>query len=227
MELAAICLPGGSQRLTTKGTDSDIMPHLSQRKIAARLGCSHTYIQKLVARGAITAAALNDRGRIDPAVALPSIIDSLDPEQSAISGAAVAWLEELRGGAVAPAPVKKAPVRKKAPKREIPARPEPPAVDSPPSAANESIVEANRRDAVSRANMREIKEAELKGTLVNAREVELQAFAQARQLRDAILAIPDRVTPIIAAETDEHTIRQILDTEMRSVLRDLAENADG
>ncbi len=75
--------------------------------------------------------------------------------------------------------------------------------------------------------MREIKEAELKGTLVNAREVELQAFAQARQLRDAILAIPDRVIPIISAETDEHANRQILDAELRSVLRDLAENADG
>jgi|LGOV01.1.fsa_nt_gb hypothetical protein len=207
------------------------MAHLSQRKIAGRLGCSHTYIQKLIALGTIPAAALNDRGKIDPAVALPLILDSLDPDQSGIIEAARAWHEELTAGGVesAPPPPKPAPKPAKKPAKRKPAtaKPTPPAETSPPGDQQETIIEANRRDAISRANMREIKEAELKGTLVNAREVELQAFAQARQLRDAILAIPDRVIPIISAETDEHANRQILDAELRSVLRDLAENADG
>jgi len=220
------------------------MPHLSQRKIAARLGCSHTYIQKLIARGTISAGALNEKGRIDPEVALSEILASVDDSISCITGAAAEWLTELREGKV-PAAVKqiakapkKKPARKNTPKGKPAAKPatkkktaRKPTLDdeTDPEGYQESIIEANRRDAIAKANMREIKEAKEKRLLVNAREVELEAFTRARQLRDAILAIPDRIAPIIAAETDEHTVRQTIDTELRNVLRDLAksEAADG
>jgi phage terminase Nu1 subunit (DNA packaging protein) len=211
------------------------MPHLSQRKIAARLGCSHTYIQKLIARGTISAGALNEKGRIDPEVALSEILASVDDSISCITGAAAEWLTELREGKV-PAAVKqiakapkKKPARKAAPKKPKVADEADPEDKQGQSGDQESIIEANRRDAIAKANMREIKEAEAKKLLVSARDVELEAFARARQLRDAILAIPDRIAPIIAAETDEHTVRQTIDTELRNVLRDLAksEAADG
>lgn len=203
------------------------MPHLSQRKIAARLGCSHTYIQKLLSRGTISSAALNEKGRIDPEVALPEILASVDDSISCITGAAAEWLAELRGGNPAevkqPAkkPTAKKPAKKPAVKKADTSHPE--STGAPPSDKQESIVEANRRKAIADANMRELKEAREKKLLVNAREVELEAFARARQLRDALMAIPDRVTPILAAETDEHTVRQILDTELRTVLRTLSE----
>jgi len=63
---------------------------------------------------------------------------------------------------------------------------------------------------------------EKRGLVVSAREVELESFRLARQLRDAILAVPDRVAPILAAETEDHAVRQILDKELRSVLMALA-----
>lgn len=203
--------------------------HLSQRKIATRLGCSHTYVQKLIARGTITQAALNEKGRIDPTVALPEILASVDESISCITAAAAEWLSELRDGNV-PAAMKqiaKAPAKtarkpdQKTTKRQPPKQP----TGSPQgNSQKESITEANRRKAVSQANMQEMAEAEKRKELVNAREVELDGFARARQLRDAILAVPDRVAPILAAETDEHTVRQALDTELRTVLRTLAED---
>lgn len=201
--------------------------HLSQRKFAGRLGCSHTYIQKLLAKGTITPAALNEKGRIDPLVALPEILSSVDESISCITGPAADWLTELREGDVpasvkqiarTPAKAKRAATKPAAPKKTAKQAPPPPAGDE-----KESITEANRRKAIAEADMKEMARAKERGLLVCAREVELEYFSRARQLRDAILAISDRIAPIVAAESDEHAVRQIIDNEHRTVLKQLSE----
>lgn len=182
------------------------MEHISRSKFAKKLGCSRTYIQQLIAEGAIPTGAVSEHG-INPLIALEGI-HRLVGERSKIYAPAEAWRTELH---VDTDPAKRDKAMESASQ----------------SNGVESIAEAKLRKAIAEANIKEIAVAEKRKTLVNAKEVEQQAFAMARQLRDAILAIPDRVTPIIATEMDEHAVRQILDKEFRNVLRGLAEGAVG
>lgn len=48
------------------------------------------------------------------------------------------------------------------------------------------------------------------------------AFSTARRTRDAALRISDRLTPILAAESDHTKIHNILDTEIRQALEELS-----
>ena len=63
---------------------------------------------------------------------------------------------------------------------------------------------------------------EKKGSLVNVNEVKFEAFRRARMARDQILAVPDRVAPILAAEDDEDRIQEILESELRDALEVLS-----
>jgi len=60
------------------------------------------------------------------------------------------------------------------------------------------------------------------GDVIDNREVERQAFEEARTVRNAILAIPARISPILAAQTDAHAIREILLKELSSVLEGMS-----
>jgi hypothetical protein len=64
-------------------------------------------------------------------------------------------------------------------------------------------------------------EMELKkslGELVLVDEVRDAAFKEGRMLRDAIMAVPDRLAPVIAAENDPAKCRAMIAKELRSVL---------
>ncbi|MFA5323092.1 MAG: hypothetical protein WC373_10520 [Smithella sp.] len=47
------------------------------------------------------------------------------------------------------------------------------------------------------------------------------AFTMFRHARDAMLTISDRITPILAGETDENKVREILDNEIRQAIERL------
>lgn len=57
--------------------------------------------------------------------------------------------------------------------------------------------------------------------LINADEVRNAAFNTGRMVRDALLNIPDRISAIVAAETDEPKVREILRTEITQALEAL------
>ena len=59
------------------------------------------------------------------------------------------------------------------------------------------------------------------GNVVNITTVRDAAFTTARRVRDSILNLPDRLAPLLAAEADTHTIRTLLDTELRQALDEL------
>lgn len=61
------------------------------------------------------------------------------------------------------------------------------------------------------------------GTLVLKADVEKEAFDCARQIRDAMLNIPNRVSAILAAEKEESVIDKILTTEIIQALQTFAE----
>ena len=62
---------------------------------------------------------------------------------------------------------------------------------------------------------------ERSGTLVDAEEVARSITTMTVGTRDGLLAIPGRIAPILAAETDERQAYQILDEEIRRTLGSL------
>ena len=60
------------------------------------------------------------------------------------------------------------------------------------------------------------------GELISADKVRLQAFNTARRARDLLLAIPDRVAPIVAGITDAQECHRILLEEIHRVCDELS-----
>lgn len=63
------------------------------------------------------------------------------------------------------------------------------------------------------------------GRLLDRDAVEKAAFESHRQIRDFMLAIPDRLAPILAAESDPQKVLRILDDEIRARLTEFADRA--
>lgn len=64
------------------------------------------------------------------------------------------------------------------------------------------------------------------GGLVDAEEVSRVQFETARQLRDAIMAIPSRLADMLAVATDPNECARMLTTELRQALESVAMAAD-
>jgi hypothetical protein len=60
------------------------------------------------------------------------------------------------------------------------------------------------------------------GRLVDSEQVKIAAFNRARQVRDALLSIPDRISPILAAEPDQNKVGTLLTAEIRAALEGLS-----
>lgn len=61
------------------------------------------------------------------------------------------------------------------------------------------------------------------GKLVSRDEVQVSAFNKFRQFRDQMLNIPDRVSAMLAAETESAKVHRMLGTEIRKALNDFAD----
>lgn len=62
----------------------------------------------------------------------------------------------------------------------------------------------------------------LAGRLVSVEEVEREAFTAARQAQESLLAIPDRLASMLAAESDPAKTHQLLSDEIRRVVSAIA-----
>jgi phage terminase Nu1 subunit (DNA packaging protein) len=76
--------------------------------------------------------------------------------------------------------------------------------------------------AQHKAALLELELHERKGRLIDAEKVKAAAFAQGRMVCDKLLNIPDRVAPIIAAETDQTKVAELLTREIRQALEELS-----
>jgi hypothetical protein len=65
---------------------------------------------------------------------------------------------------------------------------------------------------------------EATGKLVSRDEVHVAAFNKFRQFRDAMLNIPARLAPVLAAETDAAKCYEILNGEIREALNGFADS---
>jgi phage terminase Nu1 subunit (DNA packaging protein) len=88
--------------------------------------------------------------------------------------------------------------------------------------SDENFLAARTRREIAEANLAELKEAEQMGKVI---QVEAVRAAWARRLastRDAILQIPVRVAPVLAAETSIEQVSILLEAELRQALHELS-----
>jgi phage terminase Nu1 subunit (DNA packaging protein) len=71
-----------------------------------------------------------------------------------------------------------------------------------------------------------IKVEQASNKLIDGTIVKNQAFKTARTVRDALLAIPGRVSADLASETSTFEIEKILDTEIRTCLENLSKELE-
>ncbi len=81
--------------------------------------------------------------------------------------------------------------------------------------------EAARADA-ARADLLEYELGIKRGGLLPVEDVRKAAFEKARMARDQLMSIPDRLGPLIAAETDPAKVHEMLTRELRRVCEELA-----
>ena len=75
------------------------------------------------------------------------------------------------------------------------------------------------------ANLAEMRERQRAGELVELAQVHLAYTTLAAQLRAALERIPDKITPRLAAESDEHAIHTLLLAELDQAMLDMATTA--
>lgn len=96
--------------------------------------------------------------------------------------------------------------------------PGPPIINSGPSFAQSRAV----REAYN-ARLAKLSYEEKSGTLIKVDMVKVAWFNTLRVLRDRILGFPDRMAPVLSAESDPKVIRDLLEKELRQVLTDAAD----
>ena len=81
---------------------------------------------------------------------------------------------------------------------------------------------ARTRREIAEANLAEIREAEERGKLIQVSAVRATWAARIASTRDALLQIPSRIAPVLAAETNLATVTQLLEDELRQALAELS-----
>ena len=70
-----------------------------------------------------------------------------------------------------------------------------------------------------RAKKTKLEVDQLEGNLIDAKSVRDAAFNQARVVRDTLLSVPNRLSPVVANETNEHRVFDLIKDEIVSCLK--------
>jgi phage terminase Nu1 subunit (DNA packaging protein) len=181
---------------------------VTKAKYAEMRGCAASAVTRAVKEGRITTIA-GDGGRemIDPAVA------------------DIQWARNTRARAdSAPALPDAASGPGRAPRSQSSSRPDDPAADLDPDDGNTYWSARARREAAE-AEIAEMKLAEMQGLLIRADAVRSAWASKIGAARDALLQIPARLAPVLAAESDLAAVTQLLEAELRQALSDLSQPA--
>lgn len=167
-------------------------------ELARRLGVSRQAVSDLVRRGILTPDA---NGRIDEAAARAAILSSVHPTSKTVQAAQ----------ASAPAPI--------APVAAAPAVA--PAAPQPEAAATNYHVAKTMREAAE-AHIARLKLAEMRGELIRTDAVRAVMSNIFATTREAVLQMPARLAPLLAAESDPAAVQNLLHAELHAALESLA-----
>jgi hypothetical protein len=84
------------------------------------------------------------------------------------------------------------------------------------------LLKARTKTEVEKGRLLEHKAKAEAGKFVDADEVKVAAFNKARIVRDALLNIAARLSPLLAAESNERTCFELIDREICQALEELA-----
>lgn len=98
--------------------------------------------------------------------------------------------------------------------------------DLPPDGLEDRDGARTRRE-IAEANMAEIAEQKLRHEVILVAAIKRQMATDFATTRDALLQIPARMGPVLAAKGDAAEVQTILHEEIHKVLEDLAGAADG
>ena len=108
---------------------------------------------------------------------------------------------------------------------QLPAPRAPDGSDHAQPVGTTSYEEARRRRETAEANLAEMKQAEMQGALIRTDAVRSAWAAKITGARDALLQIPSRIAPVLAAETDLVRVTALLEDELRQALAELSSEA--
>lgn len=89
-----------------------------------------------------------------------------------------------------------------------------------------SLAEASRAEKIERTRSLRLDNAVKAGELVRRAVVDAEVFRRARQAQELLMALRERLVPLLANESEESTIDAMLDSEFRQVLALLAARVD-
>ena len=89
-----------------------------------------------------------------------------------------------------------------------------------------SITKSKERNEFFKAKKAELDFKERSGELVDTKKVNTAWITIGTMIKKGVSSIPDRVAPLVAAETDEHAVYQILENECLTILEDLANDIE-
>ncbi len=184
------------------------MPLLTQAQYAQLRGVSQPYINKLIRQGKL----------------------HTEPNGKINAEKANAELESSTGAYKEPAPISKPTPKINKINQETHQKVEqniPKQSNSDTQTTNDSgrklsYYEARAMNEIIKAKINKVEYDKLVGTVLAREEVEKTFFDAGREIRDQLGAIPERIAPIIAAETDLYRCTQILKAEIHSVLESMS-----
>lgn len=91
---------------------------------------------------------------------------------------------------------------------------------------NPALAKSQAKKEAFRAKLVELEYEERIGTLVRKEEVERESFRVGRLVRDGVLNVPARLAGILAAESDQRKVHDLLEKELRQALEALALDDD-
>ena len=89
----------------------------------------------------------------------------------------------------------------------------------------EDFQQARTRREIAEANLAEMREREIAGQLIRVEAIRAAWARRISATRDALLQLPHRLAPVLAAETDMERVSHLLDAELRQCLHDLSRSA--
>jgi len=192
------------------------LPLVSQRAYGRHRGCSHTAVQRAIQSGRIEKALREKNGR--------TLID--------LEAADKLWAkntqETLRRAR--PKPKGKTITQSVIPGTEedvarlLEAEAKTNGREEVGAVARASIQSAQAKKLEAQASLTELQVERELGRTLPRDEVEREAARVARIIRDGLLALPDRLSGLLAAETEETLIRDLLREETTKLLEELVAN---